>query len=785
VIDTLSQQPVEFATIVLIKAADGKQLDGGITETDGSFKINEVDNGKYNLSISFLGYEEHLLTNVETTLEKPDLDLGTIFLQPTGVNLEEITVTGQAALVENRIDKLVYNADKDATTSGGNGADVLRNVPLLSVDLDGNVSLRGSSNIQILINGRPSTMFAASPADALKTIPADQIKTVEVITPPTAKYDSEGSAGIINIITKKKNAEGFTGSVNSSIGTRQNNGGLNLNWMRGRFGLTGGANSFWSWRREGEFSFYREDGTTNPTILEQKGPNSSQVLGFNGNFGAFYDFNAYNSINSNIRFNGFNNWRDGTINGSITPGDFTTPTTFSRTNDNEGLRSGYDWTIDYKKTFPNSEREFTTAFQISTTNSNQDNRTDQTGTVERYQQDIRNTNDGVHQEYTAQMDYVHPFSDKVKLETGVKSVIRRIDSDYATLTRQLDGDPFVVFPRLTDQFGYDQDVYAAYASFNTKLGEKFALVAGARYAHTTIAGAFRESGETPFTQEYDNILPSIIISRQFKDFSNLKLSFARRIQRPSLFYINPFTQVSDPNNITLGNPNLDPEVVDQYELSYGTFVKGVSLNTSVYYRRTTAAIESYVQVDPAGEVSTTSYLNIGTNNSVGLNVFASVNIKKIGSFRIGFNVYSYDASSTIDSINLSRSAVIWDGNIGGNINLPRDWKFDLFGFARSPSQTLQGQNPSFWLYGMGIRNEFSKRFSLGARAIEPFNARKSFPSEIRGENFYQRSDFSIPFRSIGISLNYNFGQLDFKGPRNGRRTKISNDDQKGGDGDNF
>lgn len=384
-----------------------------------------------------------------------------------------------------------------------------------------------------------------------------------------------------------------------------------------------------------------------------------------------------------------------------------------------------------------------------------------------------------------QADYVHPFGKKVKMETGVKSVIRRIDSDYETLIRATNADPFTQVSQLTDVFLYDQDVYAGYVSFNMKFGKSIGMIVGARYERTTIGGEYQELEVAPFTQEYDNLLPSIILSKQFENFSNLKASYSQRIQRPSLFYINPFTQLNDPNNIVFGNPTLDPEVVEQYELSYGTFVKGVSLNASVYYRKTTDVIESFVQIEPSSEVSNTSYLNIGVNNSVGVNIFTSVNVKDVGSFRVGFNIYTYNAESTIDSIDLSRDAIVWSTNVGANIDLPRDWKFDLFGFARSPNQTLQGQNPSFWIYGMGLRKEFNKRFSLGVRAIEPFNKNKSFPSEIRGENFYQRSDFSIPFRSIGMSLSYNFGQLDFDSNRRTRRSKINNDDQKGGEGDNF
>jgi ferric enterobactin receptor len=787
VVDSISGEALEFATLVLLQTNDGQQLNGGITEPDGSFKITDVKNGTYDLDISFIGYESRLIKGVKTTLEKPDLDLGTIYLAPSGLQLDEVTVTEEVALVENRIDKLVYNAEKDATTTGGDGADVLRNVPLLSVDLEGNVSLRGSSNIQMLINGRPSTMFGSNPAEALKTIPADQIKTVEVITNPSAKYDGEGSAGIINIITKKRNAEGFTGSANTSIGTRQNNGGINLNWLKGRFGLNGGANSFWSWRRQGDIEFLREEatGTPNATVFEQNGPNSSQVLGFNGNFGAFYDFNAFNSLNSTIRFNGFNSWRDGTLEGEFISAALMDPTTFTRENDNRRFRNGYDWTTDFKRTFPDSEREFSMAFQISTTASDQENTIDQNGSTQVYDEDIRNTNNGNNREYTLQFDYVHPFGKKVKMETGIKGVIRRIDSDYETRTRATNTAPFVPAPQLTDFFLYDQDVYAGYLSFTLKLSKTIGLIAGARYEHTTIGGEYRELEEDPFTQNYDNILPSIILSNQFKKGANLKASYSRRIQRPSLFFINPFTQLNDPNNIVFGNPSLDPEVVDQYELSYGTFVKGISFNASAFYRETNDVIEQFVQLEPSSEVTTTSFLNIGVNKSVGVNLFTSVNLKKIGSFRVGFNIFTYNTSSTVESIDLSRDAVIWSGNIGANINLPNDWKFDLFGFGRSPNQTLQGQTPSFWLYGMGLRKEFNKRFSLGLRAIEPFNERKSFPSEIEGENFYQRSNFSIPFRSIGFSLRYNFGQLDFKGGRRERGTKIKNDDQKGGGNDNF
>ena len=257
--DASTGEAVEYATIVLLDAKGEKQITGTISEADGSFKLSDVPAGKYQLKVNFIGYREQVLPEVETTPKRPDLDLERVRLAQDAVALQAVEVTGEAALVENRIDKLVYNAEQDATNQGGDASDVLRKVPLLSVDLEGNVSLRGSSNLRILINGRPSTIFATNVADALKSIPSDQIKSVEVITTPSARYDGEGSGGIINIITKKKEAEGFTGTANSSIGTRQNNAGLNLNALFGRFGLNGGMNSFWSWKRDADIDFRRID----------------------------------------------------------------------------------------------------------------------------------------------------------------------------------------------------------------------------------------------------------------------------------------------------------------------------------------------------------------------------------------------------------------------------------------------------------------------------------------------------------------------------------------------
>ncbi len=780
VLDTLSKVPVGFATIVLINPKDQKEVDGNITEDDGKFKLTDVKVGTYDLQLSFIGYKTRMYRGVKLTPKKPDVNLGKLYLITDNVLLDAVEVVEEAAVIENRIDKIVYNADKDVTSTGGDAADVLRKVPLLSVDFDGNVSLRGSSNLQILINGKPSGMFSANVADALKMLPADQIKTVEVITTPGAKYDGEGSGGIINIITKKKSIEGVTGSMSASVGNRQNNTNLSLSAAKGRFGMNANGSVYYSLPNDSETTFSRTDQVNGATrTFSQNGITESSRLGFRGTAGAFYDINAYNAFNTSFQLGGFSFDQMGqsTVR-------FDDPATnflqeYLRTSDGMRGRNSFDWTTDYTKTFPQKGRELAFAFQLS--GNNQNNNTDYT------QQNILNAvdfeeegrNDGDNREYIYQVDYTHPFSKKLKLETGAKSILRRINSDYSY--NLLSGED--ITPFRSDIFKYNQDVMAGYLSLNWTISDKWGLVAGTRYEATEIDGEFVNDGGV-FNNSYNNVLPSIILSRKLKGFSSLKLSYTQRIQRPSLFYINPYTDAADRRNVTFGNPQLAPETVDQYELAYNNYIKGVVLNVAVFYRQTNDIIESFLTVDSEG-ISITNYQNIGQNNSVGFNLFSSGTIKKKLTIRGGFNLFTYSVDGTANGESVSRDGLQYGGNLSGTLSLKKDWKIEGFGFMRSRRQTVQGKIPSFWMYSIGIKKEiWKKRGSIGVRMVEPFNRTKSFITELDGDTFSQRSEFKLPFRSFGLNFSYKFGKLDFKAKKR-RSSKIKNSDVKsGGDGNN-
>jgi outer membrane receptor protein involved in Fe transport len=776
VVDSLTNEGLSYVAIQLKKKNSAIVQDGVIAEEDGSFKFDNVVTGTYDIHLSYLGYKAKVVKAIETTLKNPDLFMGTISLASESQVLDGVEIKADKSLIENKADKLVFNAENDASIAGGDATTVLRKVPLLTVDLNGNVSLRGSQNVRILINGKPSGMFANNAADALKMFPADQIKQVEVITSPSAKYDGEGSAGIINIITKKQNIEGIAGSINTSIGNRQNSLFTNFNAGKGRFGSSLSGAVFWSVPADGSVEFYREALTGPINIIRQTGTQQNSRLGGNGSVSAFYDFNGYNSINSSFTLRGFGFDNSGTTFGSIVDSSFLNLNDkFVRTNDGFNNNYGFDWNTDYTKKFENKDgKELSFGVQYSKQNSDLETK------LGEQHEDItllnRNTeiiNNGDNHETTLQVDFTQPFTKATKLEIGAKGIIRNIISNYNT--QQLTTSGYVP---LIETFTYGQDVYSGYASLSTIIAKKYSIIGGLRYEHTTIDGKYRESTGTAFDNNYDNFLPNFAISRTFKGFKTLKIAYSNRIQRPSLQYINPFNNNTDFTNRQIGNPALKPELVHQLETSYNFTWKGFTTFSSIYFKQTNDIIEQIVKSDSINglpsQTSITNFQNIGRNNSFGLNTFISKSIKLV-TLRVGGNIYTYNASGLINGNNISRNTHEYNMFVNGEFNITGSFKADFFGFFKSPSRTLQGDNPSFTIYGLGVRKEF-KKVSVGITLIEPFHNDKFFRSDIKTPDFIQKSSFSIPFRSIGVNLRYKFGNVDFKE----RKSKVKNNDQKEG-----
>ncbi|RZA00373.1 MAG: TonB-dependent receptor [Sphingobacteriaceae bacterium] len=793
IIDSVTKKPVEYATISIYRSGGKAPISGGLSDEKGNFKLDNVKAGSYKIGFSFIGYPTKFIDPVTTTLSKPDFNMGTVHIAPSAQALKEVEITGQASLIENRIDKIVYNAEKDLTAAGGNVTDILRKVPLVTVDMDGNVSVRGDQNVRVLINGRPSGAMAASVADALKAIPADQIKSVEVITSPTAKYDAEGSGGIINIITKQKSISGVSGTVSGGVGTRQNNGNANINFNKNRLSLSINAGGNFSWPQTSKTDFDQEltfnniktinDSYSETTVKRYSSINTASLN---------YDINNYNAISSTFRFNqgGFdfsgeqlNNRTVGAAALISFIGKTSSKTTFG----------GFDWSADYTRKFKKEGHEviFSGQWSRSTVKNNYLN----LYSAENPNQ--RGNNKGVNDEYTIQMDYTLPLSKLLKIEAGGKGIFRRLSSDYDvntdTLNTGLNGNPDFFTEDLlnSNTYDYNQNVYAGYSVLNFTLSQNYSLLVGGRFEHTKIDGLPTNALQTDlkgFSNSYNTFIPSLTIQRKIGQTQTVKLSYSKRIQRPSLQFLNPFINRNNILNQSIGNPELQPEISQTIELNYNTFIKSSVINLSVYYKHTKNLIEGIgIPIeDVVGPdtitVTRTTFQNIGTNKSWGASFFGSVNPFKPLTIRGNINAFTYSpVPQGVNIPNATNTGTYFLVNmfLSAQYDLGKNWMAESFVLFNSPRRNVQGLNPSFRMYVFGVKKQFwDKKASLGFNTVQPFKQTLAFNQEVNTSTIKQTSKTRVPFQSFGITFSYSFGKLKFTNPQQQKKKGVNNDDMK-------
>jgi len=782
-IDSVTKKPLDYASVGLYRSGGKSPLNGVITDEKGNFKLDNIHPGSYKLSITYIGYPTKIIDPVVTTGAKPDANIGQVFISPGAHALKEVVVQGQSALIENHIDKIVYNAEKDITAAGGSATDLLEKVPLVSVDINGNVSIRGDQNVRVLINGKPSGATSASLSDVLKGIPADQIKSIEVITSPSAKYDAEGSAGIINIITKSKNVSGLSGSVSGGVGTRQNNGNFNLNYSKNRFNLSAnvGGNASWPQTSLTDFQQSIHNDTIN-TSTETKGTSRLTRHAVIGSISAGYEFNSYNSLHTSLRLNQieFN-----TVGSSVT--NSATPYTLI-TDSHAVPASGFDWNVDYTHKFKLEGEEL----DLSTQWSHSSGITDYTNYYSGVFNNLRNNIDGVSNEYTFQADYTLPISKVLKLEAGGKAIARRISSTSDYYNYDTADDQFIFDPVNSNVYNYNQNVFSGYTVFTITLPNKYTILAGARDENTDIHGDPINASEnlSPFNQNYNTFVPSLTLQKALSATQTIKLAYSKRITRPSLQYLNPFVNQSNIQSQSVGNPTLNPEVSQTVELDYNTFIKTSILNLSAYYKHTAGLIEGIatpISVTVAGIAeggTLTTFQNIGNNNSIGGSVFGSVTPFKNLTLLANVNAYTYkpDPSGVFHLDQSQNGTYVQYGGFGrASLTLPANIVAEGFVFGSSARHTIQGTNPTFSILGFGVKKQFmQKKMSIGVNAIQPFSEYKSFDTKLTSPGFTQSSNFQLPFRSYGLTFSYSFGKLNFSNPQQSKKG-VNNDDLKQGD----
>ncbi|MEO6849296.1 MAG: TonB-dependent receptor, partial [Mucilaginibacter sp.] len=614
-------------------------FNGVVSDPKGNFVLSGLNPGDYRLTIDFLGYKKKTIENVTISADAMNIALGTVLLTPVQNQLNTVEIVAKTPLVENKIDKMVYNVANDLTSQGSSASEVLQKVPQVTVDIDGNVQLQGNSNIRFLINGKPSSIFGASLADALQSIPASQIKSIEVITSPGAKYDANGTGGIINIILKDSKIQGVNGSVNLSAGTRRENGSINLNVREGNFGV----NAFFNGNEQinstsinttDNLSYSQTRDTS--THLFQKGTSSFKRGGYQSGLSFNWDITKKDELTASFGYNHFSNHNQGLSNQEtsvldIPSNDVISDIHSTRNSDSRFTGKYFDYSLGYKKTFKKEGQELDVLYTSSYGNnsSNSFQRQDYLTGVHP-PSGTQNNNPGTDHETDISIDYTQPVSKTFIFETGAKAVLENINNTVVTDT--LSNGLFVPNPSQTYGFNYNRKVYSYYLSATFSLFNNFiAGKAGLRDEYTSTSADF------PGTHipGYNTIAPSITLSHKIDETQSVKVSYSYRIERPDYGDLNPFYNISDPHNISTGNPNLSPEIGHNYEVGYNkSFAQGANIYIGAFYRYNTNDIQQYTTYHDtltiAGKIDSNVYLskryNIGTETTEGISLFGSVPI---------------------------------------------------------------------------------------------------------------------------------------------------------------
>lgn len=783
VLDSAAAKGVEFASIALFNVADSKVIDGTTADENGKFALAKVAPGAYRLMISFIGYKDKA---VDVKVEKgKDVELGSVQLASSVQNLQEVTITGEKSLIEEKVDRMVFNAEKDITSKGGDASDLLRKVPMLSVDLDGNVSLRGSSNIRVLINNKPSTIIASNVADALKQIPADMIKSVEVITSPSAKYDAEGSGGIINIITKKNNLQGLTLNIDSGVGNRGSNLGLNGSYRKGKMGFTLGGfgrafyNKATSVLDQTTYSGGNSFLTNQSSTAKDRGMFGQYSLGWD------YDLGKNQALSAGLRYGtrNFIQKQDLTINQYE---NSALSNSSLRKVDRKDLSGTVDFNIDYIRTFkPQQEWSISTLYsRTGLTNNFNTDLLNESGAVD---SKLKNENKNENSELTLQTDYQTPLGKNQMFEFGAKGIFRTVESDFKYLTAGESGD-FVLSPtNPSGVLNYKQNVAAGYLSYTLTTQNKYTFKLGTRYEYTGIT-ADMGAGKAIDIPAYGNLVPSINVSKALSGSTTLKAAYNRRIQRPGIQQLNPNVNLANPQSISTGNPALSPELTDNFELGLSTNIKKTYINASVFARQTNNSITQVrMAVDTLQGAIVTTFENIGKQRAYGANIFANVYLTPKWTLNGSIDVlHSYLEGQTTGldgtSVGISNSGFNYGGRLMSQLSLRNGWGLQAFGFYRGKEIQLQGTRTGFYLYSLGFKKDFAnKKGSIGFGAENFLTKGVRFTSDLTSPQFVQTGSTQLYNRNFKVTFSYSIGKMTFNAPK--KKTKsVNNTDVVGGGG---
>ncbi|WP_461050970.1 TonB-dependent receptor domain-containing protein [Spirosoma arcticum] len=760
--------PVPFTTVTLHRSADSSLVSGATADQAGTFTI-KTPAGLYYLKISSVAYLSKLISPVR--VGSNGVQIGTVVLKSSAQRLAEVMVQAEKSQMELALDKKIFNVGKDLANAGGTASDILRNIPSVGVDVEGNVSLRGSPSVRILIDGKPSGLVSFKGGAGLQQLQGSMIERVEVITNPSARYEAEGMGGVINIILKKERQEGFNSSIDLITGYPGNFGlAANLNYRRKSLNFF--INYTIAHRtRPGRNSLYQEVYRNDTTIISrQNGDFRQRVLNNNIQAGIDYFFNERNILTGAYTYRGSLSRRLADIYYRdyvrFTGGNaLEVPTAITyRTQDETETEPNAEYSLTYKRSFLRKGHELSADFRFLDNYES----SDQLFTQQVFKTDgrtpalplnrQRSLNDEGERQFLLQIDYVQPFAKQGKYEAGLRSSSRSMTNDYS-VTEQNASGVSVPLPGLTNNFVYDERIHALYSLVGNKTG-KVSYQAGLRAEWTEVKTTLRQTNQVN-PRSYANLFPSVHVTYDLRRQNALQISYSRRVRRPTYNDLSPFMTFSDARNFFSGNPDLNPEFTDAYELGHIKYFEKGSISSSVYYRYTTGKIIRIRRVDDAG-FATTRPENLATENSYGLEFAGSYALAKWWKLDGSFNFFR----ATTDGANLDASfqsdTYTWFTRLTSRFSVLKGTDVQLRGNYDAPQQQPQGRQQAIAALDIAMSREiFNKTGTLTLNVIDVFNSRR-FRSITEGANFYTATNGQFRIRQINLTASYRFRQAKKK-----------------------
>lgn len=794
VVDIETQEPLEYTSITLINKRFPDRIQGGITDANGRFAI-EVFRGNYTITIEYIGFKKITL---EDKILRENTDLGTITLEINAENLEEVELVGERTEVEIRLDKRIYNVGRDLTVRGGSVADVLDNVPSVSVDVEGNVALRGNDNVRILINGKPSGLVGISGPQGLRQLPAESIEKVEVVTSPSARYEAEGTAGILNIILKKQELIGFNGNLSANAGLPETyRGSANLNWRTEKFNFfntTTIGDNLTKGNALADNTYF--NGAAPDTYLFERSLRKRNRSSIFTNFGVEYYFNDKTSINVSAFYRDSDNYNDVENNiREVDAADLILSETERREYEDE-VDESIQYSANFFKDYDDEGHRLTATLQYETNAEVEDgditNQTIRPKTSAPNYERTQNIED--QSRLIGQFDYVRPLKDDAQFELGYRGSYLNQETDFSL--EYLRNNGYELDTNLSNLFVYKEEVNAAYTQYGKKVN-KFSYLLGLRMESTKITVDQRTT-EDSNVRLYNNWFPTINLAYEQNESSSFQLGYSRRIRRPRSFFINPFPSRSSVTNIFQGNPYLDPTFSNALDLGYLKRWEKFTFNSSFYYQKANRVFTFiaedtgetvFLNQDPTDPESTGVELpvirrtpinlseNIRWGTEFNLSYFPSRKVR----FNSNFNLFHSETIGDYNGVSYDASNLSWFIRFNSAIKLPGNIDWQTRFFYRGPREDALNKSRGIATLSGAINKEvFKKKGTLSFRASDIFNSSRRI-TETFAQTFYSYSEFQWRQPTYILSLTYRINER--KAERNRRRAQRAGYD--GGDDEGF